>query len=302
MSATVTLHADPSASAQQLKFAPGPGGATQRIVELLDAREGWSFVRTVVPRQAVALGYDASMGLAILELEGWVPAAQLLALEPSAAAPAPLPMGEFKSGVYATIKLVPQANVAAGVILRWPDGRVAGRVAEAHHFFTPATTRSNAAADTGPVELACHEHRSAPGLGVIQGWLCSEPGELIATGATTGVPLDRPPTSDAGGPGTELKGALDRDIISRIVRSHLGDVRNCYNQGLAVDPKLQGRVAINFVITGDGTVGSAVVQDDNLSDAAVGRCIAAAVTTWRFPKPRGGGNVIVTYPFNLTPG
>lgn len=99
-----------------------------------------------------------------------------------------------------------------------------------------------------------------------------------------------------------VQGALDRDIIRRIVRAHINEVRSCYNAGLTKDPNLQGRVAVNFVIAGTGKVASAVVQESTIKDASVGNCIAKAVKRWTFPKPRGGGNVIVTYPFNLTPG
>lgn len=102
--------------------------------------------------------------------------------------------------------------------------------------------------------------------------------------------------------GEQPKGALDRDIIRTVVRAHLNEVRECYNARLTHDPNLEGRVAIDFVIVGDGTVGSSVVASDTLADEAVGQCVAKAVETWVFPKPRGGGNVIVTYPFNFTPG
>ncbi|NJO54281.1 MAG: energy transducer TonB, partial [Bacteroidales bacterium] len=79
-------------------------------------------------------------------------------------------------------------------------------------------------------------------------------------------------------------------------------VRSCYNAGLTKNPNLQGRVAVNFVITGTGKVGSSVVQESTVKDSSVANCIAKAVKRWQFPKPRGGGNVIVTYPFNLEPG
>jgi hypothetical protein len=100
----------------------------------------------------------------------------------------------------------------------------------------------------------------------------------------------------------EVQGALDKDIIRRIVRAHINEVRSCYNAGLTKNPNLQGRVAINFVITGTGKVGSSVVQETTVKDSSVANCIAKAVKRWQFPKPRGGGNVIVTYPFNLEPG
>lgn len=100
----------------------------------------------------------------------------------------------------------------------------------------------------------------------------------------------------------EVQGALDRDIIRRIVRARINEVRSCYNAGLTKDPNLQGRVSVNFVITGTGKVGSSVVQESTLKDSSVANCVAKAVKRWQFPKPRGGGNVIVTYPFNLSPG
>ncbi len=56
------------------------------------------------------------------------------------------------------------------------------------------------------------------------------------------------------------------------------------------------------MITGTGKVGSSVVQESTLKDKKVASCIAKAVKRWKFPKPKGGGNVIVTYPFVLSPG
>jgi hypothetical protein len=100
----------------------------------------------------------------------------------------------------------------------------------------------------------------------------------------------------------EVQGALDKDIIRRIVRAHINEVRYCYNQALARDPNAKGRVAVQFTIGGTGKVPSAVVQESTLKDAAVGNCIAQSVKRWTFPKPEGGGSVIVTYPFVLEPG
>ncbi len=96
-----------------------------------------------------------------------------------------------------------------------------------------------------------------------------------------------------------IKGKMDKDIIRRIVRAHINEIRYCYNQGLVKDPALKGRVSIQFTIGPEGTVPIAVVQESTLSDANVGQCMAKAVKRWKFPKPDGGGNVVVTYPFVL---
>jgi TonB family protein len=100
----------------------------------------------------------------------------------------------------------------------------------------------------------------------------------------------------------EIVGSLDKDIVRRIVRAHINEVRACYQRGLDKNPSLQGRVAISFVITGTGLVGSSAVQESSVADSEVGRCIAKAVKRWKFPKPDRGGNVIVSYPFNLSAG
>jgi tetratricopeptide (TPR) repeat protein len=97
----------------------------------------------------------------------------------------------------------------------------------------------------------------------------------------------------------EVVGALDKDIIRRIVRAHINEVRYCYNQALARDPNAKGRVAIQFTISGAGKVPSAVVHESTMKDPRVGHCMAQAVRRWTFPKPAGGGQVAVLYPFVL---
>lgn len=97
--------------------------------------------------------------------------------------------------------------------------------------------------------------------------------------------------------------SLDKDIIRRIVRAHINEVRSCYNAGLTKDPTLAGQVVIEFTIAGSGKVSkSAAVDPDAFKDPAVPKCIAKAVKKWKFPKPQGGGEVNVSYPFNLDPG
>ncbi len=99
-----------------------------------------------------------------------------------------------------------------------------------------------------------------------------------------------------------VQGGLDKDIIRRVVRAHINEVRYCYNQGLVRDPNLKGRVAVQFTIGPSGSVPAAVVQESSIKDQNVGQCIAKAVKRWKFPKPDGGGNVVVTYPFVLEAG
>lgn len=97
------------------------------------------------------------------------------------------------------------------------------------------------------------------------------------------------------------EGVMDKDDIRRVVRANLHDVAACYKAGLAEDPSLTGRVTLQFTIGPRGAVTRSAVEGTTLprSAAAVGTCIAFAAETWRFPRPIGGGNVVVTYPFVL---
>ncbi len=102
--------------------------------------------------------------------------------------------------------------------------------------------------------------------------------------------------------GPEVQGEMDRDAIRDVVRAHIAEIRQCYNQGLAEDPKLAGRLAVHFEIGRTGRVTSAQLQSSDLGHAGVESCVVGAVKDWKFPRPRGGGKVSVTYPFVLSPG
>ncbi len=99
-----------------------------------------------------------------------------------------------------------------------------------------------------------------------------------------------------------VKGSLDKDIIRRIVRAHINEVRSCYSKALSKDPTLEGKVVVDFTIGSDGEVTASSISSTTLSDKDVGTCIAGAAKRWKFPSPTGGGIVIVTYPFVLEPG
>lgn len=97
-----------------------------------------------------------------------------------------------------------------------------------------------------------------------------------------------------------VRGPLDSDIIRRIVRAHVSELRSCYDAGLADNPSLAGEVTIEFTIDAKGLVSvSKAVDPDSFEDPKVPKCIATAAKTWRFPKPRDGGEVQVSYPFIL---
>lgn len=96
-----------------------------------------------------------------------------------------------------------------------------------------------------------------------------------------------------------VRGSLSREVIRRVVRRHIAEVRFCYEQQLNARPDLEGRVAVQFIIAPSGAVQTAAVASSSLSNAQVEQCIVRKVRTWSFPSPDGGGIVSVTYPFVL---
>lgn len=99
----------------------------------------------------------------------------------------------------------------------------------------------------------------------------------------------------------DVRGSLSKEVIKRVIRRHINEVRFCYEQELNQRPDLEGRVAIRFIIAPDGAVQSAAVAESTMGSGRVDGCIADAVRRWTFPAPDGGGIVVVTYPFTFQP-
>lgn len=98
---------------------------------------------------------------------------------------------------------------------------------------------------------------------------------------------------------TEVQGGLDPEVIAAVIRRYLPQIRHCYEQNLTISPNLKGKVKVSFVINGSGAVSTASVAESTLNHQKTENCIIGKVKTWQFPKPKGGGNVGVNYPFML---
>jgi pSer/pThr/pTyr-binding forkhead associated (FHA) protein len=100
---------------------------------------------------------------------------------------------------------------------------------------------------------------------------------------------------------TTVSGRLPPEVIQRIVRQNYGRFRMCYEQGLARNPNLEGRVSARFVIGRDGAVSNASNGGSDLPDSGVVSCVVSAFYGLSFPQPEGG-IVTVVYPIMLSPG
>ncbi len=94
-----------------------------------------------------------------------------------------------------------------------------------------------------------------------------------------------------------VEGGLDRDIIAEIIRRDIGQIRFCYERQLSAQPELYGKVLVKFEINPEGAVEAPRVGTTTLNNASVEGCILRRVAKWRFPAPKGGTAVLVSYPF-----
>jgi TonB family protein len=128
---------------------------------------------------------------------------------------------------------------------------------------------------------------------------------------TWDVPVEKLPSIFEPGPASYApqnppataaeRGSVDKEIIRRAIRPHIDEVKACYEPELAKRPGLSGRIMVQFSISSDGSVIASRLQDSTMNNPTVESCTVQAVRSWRFPKPAGGGIVVVSYPFVLTP-
>ena len=90
---------------------------------------------------------------------------------------------------------------------------------------------------------------------------------------------------------------LTKEEVAKVIHSHMNEIRYCYESAILKDPTLAGKVLIDFKINANGVVPSAGIAENSISDGQVGNCLTNKLRTWKFPQPRGGVVVAVSYPF-----
>lgn len=100
---------------------------------------------------------------------------------------------------------------------------------------------------------------------------------------------------------TTVIGGLDKDVIAKIIRSHQNEIKYCYETELNKNPSLAGKVAVAFTIDPAGGVSEANVTETTLNNSAAENCMLSRIRRWKFPEPKGGGVVAVTYPWLFSP-
>ena len=114
-----------------------------------------------------------------------------------------------------------------------------------------------------------------------------------SSGATT-VPPALPPAP-----------TIEKEFIRASVRELIPLLVECYEQGLARDPKLAGSIIVDFTIEGEPGVGGVVGESaidaagSTLTDPAVRECVQETMFAIEIEPPADGGVVTVRYPFEF---
>ena len=201
--------------------------------------------------------------------------------------------------------------------MRFPSPKDGGSV-EVTYPLTLALAASDEASPTesategggwiADLNLTADEYESIVASGEVEGsfsLLGSQYGNEFGPGGS-GLGADRrldSSSQEAGPqPGVErgnpiILGALDRSQIDQVVKSHLEQIRFCYDGGLNKNPKLFGKIVVKFVTAKNGSVSSAQTEASTMKSPIVEECVNKEFLRMEFPLPEGGGIVIVKYPF-----
>lgn len=127
----------------------------------------------------------------------------------------------------------------------------------------------------------------------------------------TSPPKPRPPRAGVLCPGGPVSPTTPTDPasfppgnrhprhIQTILRAEYGKFRSCYEEALWRVPTARGRVQFRFVISSDGSVESACIQQPALRDGEALECVLDEVMTLTFGP---GKRTTVVYPVQLEPG
>lgn len=99
---------------------------------------------------------------------------------------------------------------------------------------------------------------------------------------------------------TKILGALDPNLIRKLMREFIPEFRRCYQRELVKNPKVAGVFDLAFQINGRGKGTNVRVKSNGKGFSKKGKtCLKRVVSLIKFPKPKGGGLVDVKQPMNF---
>lgn len=174
------------------------------------------------------------------------------------------------------------------------------------------------AGDPNAAKVLLGQTGSAYGKGIVGGTGGSPNGVVGGYGLSTrykgtgtkegagvgGIPggslfVDLDAKTEGGGFSGAISEGLTKDEVGRVIHQHSAEVRECYESALAKSPGLKGRVLVDFVIGANGMIKTAQLSENQTGSAPLPQCVISHLKSWKFPNPRNGVDVSVSYPFTF---
>lgn len=96
-------------------------------------------------------------------------------------------------------------------------------------------------------------------------------------------------------------GGIGTAAVEAGIAARQAAIDSCYQQGLAADPTLRGKVLVKFTILPDGSVGRASAKATSLRHPATEECVVAQVLAATFAPLQDGSTAMVSFPFVFGP-
>lgn len=98
----------------------------------------------------------------------------------------------------------------------------------------------------------------------------------------------------------DVEEGLTREEVGAVIKQHAKEIRLCYEDGKRRSDRVDGHLKLSFTINKIGrviAVNRLPSSEGEGPDAPVGQCVMNRLRGWGFPKPKGGVDVKVSYPF-----
>ncbi|MDC0742553.1 AgmX/PglI C-terminal domain-containing protein [Polyangium mundeleinium] len=125
-------------------------------------------------------------------------------------------------------------------------------------------------------------------------------GEQGSSSSSSPSPEGTPAEGNPKDPDTlPLSGTLTDEQIQTAVNENVKAFDACYTIGADKDGKLAGTITLQATVGPLGVVNEASVKKSTVGNPKVDDCVRKAFKTIKFPRPAGGGTVMITYPMTF---
>jgi predicted Zn finger-like uncharacterized protein len=112
------------------------------------------------------------------------------------------------------------------------------------------------------------------------------------------LPAERRRLPAAADPEDDVPVKLDDADILKVLRKNRQSIIDCVKKQKSADGSVSGTMMVNLVIAKNGTATRIQVTPDRYRTTVAGKCVASAVTKWKFPRFTGP-NMPIDFPVRI---